>query len=259
METGVSSASLYPQQPTETALVNIAAMGCRVVEVFLQTRREYTPTYVKRVAEICGQLGLKVHSVHAAASQYEPMLFYSYKRQNLDGQDILKEVLEAGSILGASCYVFHGPLRIANLEGDRLIEGLGMVSEMAANWGLKLALENVSWCAGWSPRVFTWLNKANIPNLYYTFDSKQAQRSGFEPKEFLEVMAHRLINVHLSDGRGGVPGKDMDFTDIITSLVDISYKGPVILEVYGSRIDHASQLTLGWKTLRAQINRSGSL
>jgi len=250
---GVSSASLYPQLPTEKAIVNIAAMGCKTVEVFLQTRREYHPAYIQKLSRLCRLLQLDVHSLHAASSQYEPMLFYSYRRQNLDGQDILKRVLEAGAILGAQYLVFHGALRVENQDPSRILAGLRQVAATAAKWGLKLALENVSWCIGWSPEVFKWLESEAIPNLYYTFDTKQAVRSGFSPQEFLKVMGNRLGNVHISDGYGGVPDAKADFSELVKTLNDVGYAGPVILEVYGGKVQTLAQLFQGWKVLNSQV------
>jgi len=251
--TAISSASLYPQQPTEAAIVNIAAMGCRIVEVFLQTGREYSPSYVRNLSRLCAQLGLKVHSLHAASSQYEPMLFYTYKRQNLDGLDILNQVLEAAAVLGAHCHVFHGPLRVNNLDSTRLLDGLHFVAGIAASWGIKLALENVSWCAGWSPTVFRWLSRQDIANLYYTFDSKQAVRSGFEADEYIQAMGTNLVNVHLSDGHGGIPDGNMDFSGLVQNLQAVNYSGPVILEAYGTRVSSTAHLAQGWKTLKGQF------
>ena len=163
VQVAISSACLYPQLLTETALVNIAAFGCKSVEIFLQTRREYRYPYVSRLARLCRNLGLSVHSLHAASAQYEPMVFYKYRRQNLDGYEILQEIHQGAAVLGAKCHVFHGPLKAENIAFSRLTEGLFQVAEAAASWGIKLALENVSWCAGWSPAVFRQLNTRTFP------------------------------------------------------------------------------------------------
>lgn len=253
MQIAISSASLYPQIPTEMALVNIAAMGCRQVEVFLQTRSEYKYAYVSKLFRLCRCLGLSVHSLHAASAQYEPMLFYRYRRQNLDGAEILKEIHQAAAMLGAECHVFHGPLRAENLAYSQLSQGLCQVAEAAADWGVKLALENVSWCAGWSPAVFQKLNSLKLANLYYTFDSKQAMRSGFKDKEYIQVMAERLINVHLSKDNGELPDVKTDFSGLAAALAAVNYKGPVVLEVYGSKVPRASLLAASWQALKKKF------
>lgn len=250
MQTAISSASLYPQHLTESAVVNIAALGCRSVEVFLQTRSEYKVTYIRQLARLCRELGVEVLSLHAASSQYEPMLFYRYRRQNADGMEILNRVLEAASGLGAGCYVFHGALRVEGHENSRILEGMHWVSETAASWGVKLALENVSWCAGWSPAVFSRLNQENLPNLYYTFDTKQAERSGFAAEDYLQAMAGRLINVHVSDGRGGLPDESTDLASLVRLLKKHGYDGSVILEVYGTRVSSTAQLSRSWQIMK---------
>ncbi|MTI94007.1 MAG: sugar phosphate isomerase/epimerase [Firmicutes bacterium] len=255
MRTGISSASLYPQLHTEAAVVSLAAMGCRDMEVFLQTRSEFRVQYVKRLQAVCNQLAVKVHSVHAPSSHFEPLLFYTYKRQVGDGFDTLNRVLEAAARLGSDCYTFHGPLRVTNVEPDRILERIIRVAELARTWGVKLALENVSWCLGWQPKVFRWLLKQNISNLYFTFDNKQAARSGYPDREFLDAMAPALVNVHLSDvserGSGLLPGHgEVDFTKIFADLQAIDYTGPVILEVYGFKVEAASQLRAAWRQLK---------
>ncbi len=253
MRVAISSACLYPQLPTETALVNIAALGCRSVEVFLQTRREYKYTYVSKLARLCKNLGLTVHSLHAATAQYEPMLFYKYRRQNLDGLEILQEIQQGAAVLGAQCHVFHGPLKTENIAFSQLTQGLCQVAEAAASWGIKLALENVSWCAGWSPEIFKQLNTLKIPNLYYTFDSKQAMRSGFASNEFVEVMAERLINVHLSRDNGYLPNEDTDCFELATALARADYIGPIVLEVYGSKVPTVSSLRHSWHAVNRKF------
>lgn len=255
MQVAISSACLYPQLPTETALVNIAAFGCRSVEIFLQTRREYKYPYVSRLARLCRSLGLTVHSLHASSAQYEPMLFYKYRRQNLDGFEILQEIHQGAAVLGAKCHVFHGPLKAENIAFSRLIQGLFQVAEAAASWGIKLALENVSWCAGWSPAVFRQLNTQNIPNLYYTFDSKQAMRSGFGPRDFIAVMGSRLLNVHFSRDNGYLPGEDTDCSGLASALAEVQYTGPVVLEVYGSQVASVSSLHRSWRAVKAKLQK----
>lgn len=249
MQIGISSASLYPQLRTEAAVVNIAALGCRHVEVFLQTRREYSPAFARGLAQLCRSLGVQVLSLHAASAQFEPMLFYTYRRQYQDGLDTLNQVLEAAAILGARCHVFHGPLRVENPEGARVAERLHQVAEIEASWGIKLALENVSWGVGCSPEVFDWLNQQEIANLYYTFDSKQARRSGFPSQDYIQAMGNRLINVHLSDGHGGVPPASYDFSGVAHRLRACGYQGPIILETYGSKVDSVGQLRASWQRL----------
>lgn len=258
MQIAISSASLYPQLPTENALVNIAAMGCKTVEVFLQTRSEYKHAYVAKLARLCRCLGLSVHSLHAAAAQYEPMLFYKYRRQNLDGAEILREIHQAAAMLGAECHVFHGPLKAENLAYSQLSQGLGQVAEAAASWGIKLALENVSWCAGWSPAVFDKLNSMKLANLYYTFDSKQAMRSGFADKEYIEAMAGRLVNVHVSRGNGELPAAATDYSGLAAALAAVNYRGPIVLEAYGSKVPRVSLLAESWHILKEKFPQKNS-
>ena len=255
---GLSSASFYPQKTTEESLVNIAAFGCRTVEVFLQTHREYRPRYVRRLAHMCSQLGLSVNSLHGASTLFEPMLFYEYRRQVQDSMDMLERVLEAAAELNAGSYIFHGPLRVAMPDKQRVLPVLSKVAERAQDYGIRLALENVSWCIGWEPAVFTWLNQCKIPNLWFTFDNKQAARSGFSDSQFIQAMGLKLLNVHLSDvseqGIGMPPGQgSVDFSAIFLDLQRQGYTNPVILETYGTRVNSSSELYAGWRHLGKKL------
>lgn len=248
--TAISSASLYPQLTTEAALASIAALGCTEVEVFLQTTSEYQYSYAIKLARLCRRLGLTVHSLHGPAAQYEPLLFYRYRRQNADSFNTLHLIHQAAALLGARCHVFHGPLKGENLALSRLSQGLAKAAAAAGAWGLKLALENVSWCAGHSPAVFQELNRQQINNLFYTFDSKQALRSGYPASEFIGAMGDRLVNVHLSQGNGQLPGADGDFGEIAKALKAAKYSGPIVLEVYGAKVPRLSALGAGWRRLK---------
>jgi sugar phosphate isomerase/epimerase len=259
-QVGISSASFYPWKSTESSLVNIAAFGCRTVEVFLQTHREYRPGYLQQLGKVCSRLGLKVNSLHGASTLFEPMLFYDYPRQVLDSMDMLELVFEAAARLKAPSYIFHGPLRVAMPERQRVLPVLFKVAEKAGEYGIRLALENVSWCLGWEPGVFKWLKGYNIPNLWFTFDNKQAARSGFSDQEFIYAMGDKLLNVHLSDlsdeGIGLVPGRgNVDFAAIASLLRRQGYANPVILETYGARVSSSSELYSGWRHLDRQLNK----
>ncbi len=259
LETGISSASFYPWKNTESSLVNIAAFGCKTVEVFLQTHREYRPGYLRQLRGLCCQLGLRVNSLHGASTLFEPMLFYDYPRQVQDSMDMLEVVFEAAARLKARSYIFHGPLRVAMPEQQKVLPVLIQVAEKAGEYGIRLALENVSWCIGWEPGVFTWLKGCDIPNLWFTFDNKQAARSGFSDQQFIDAMGDKLLNVHLSDlsdqGIGLPPGRgEADFTVIADALRRQGYANPVILETYGARVNSSSELYAGWRHLDRKLN-----
>lgn len=86
METGVSTASLFGRYNTEDAVRVLADAGVPLIEVSLSTFSEYEPAFAEQLARIRG--GVRVHSVHALTTQFEPQLFNASARVRADAEAI---------------------------------------------------------------------------------------------------------------------------------------------------------------------------
>jgi sugar phosphate isomerase/epimerase len=114
------------------------------------------------------------------------------------------------------------------------------------SYGVNLCLENVHWCAYNKPGFFAEMKK-RIPNLHGVFDIKQARRSHYPWRMYINEMAGSIAYVHLSDineeGRMCLPGKGVyDFTEILKTLKDSGFDGNVIIEVYGGDYEKEEEL-----------------
>ena len=85
-------------------------------------------------------------------------------------------------------------------------------------------------------------------------DVKQAWQSGYDWREYLNVMGDMLTNVHLSDVKDGkicmVGDGEFPFEELIARLNAMNYQGPVLIEQYANNYDDYSQVRQSVKYLK---------
>ncbi len=245
MQLGISTASFYSRMLTEDALTTVKELGADVCEVFLDSYCEYEPDFGAVLYERVRELNLEVLSVHAMSQQFEPQLFSLSVRQREDALKLMQKVLTQGRLLGAQRMVFHGPARlrgaVRNAQYKRIGPIVSDLADMAGDYGIRLAWENVSWCLFSYPEfVSEIMDYIKSDNLGFTLDIKQAVRSGRNPFEYLEAMGGRLCHVHLCDYDLSkqdfglcLPGKGtFDFGRLFKTLDSSGYDGAAMIEPY---------------------------
>ncbi|OQB25190.1 MAG: fructoselysine 3-epimerase [Firmicutes bacterium ADurb.Bin182] len=254
MEIGISTASFYARMHPEDAVDFIASTGCGISEIFLNTYSEYEPDFIDQIKKKISANSLRIFSVHPMGTQFEPQLFSVNSRQRQDACAIFKKVLEAAQTLGAGYYVMHGPAGIRHSAKNTRLDWIGPIlhelCEVAKLFGVALSWENVSWGLFNNPdfaRRIVEYSKAD--NLTFTLDIKQAARSGYSPFDYADAMQERIANVHVCDyiTNGGLtlkmPGRGtFDFQALKARLHDLSYDGPLIIEVYSDLYDDVNEL-----------------
>jgi len=253
MEIGLSTACFYPDALTEEALPRIQTLGVGTAEVFLETYSEYSVDFAGELMKVIGDSGIRVHSIHTLNPHFEQTIFSRTERQRRDCLEWYERALDAGAILGAGVYVFHGPARLKGPGGPpnyaHIAPLVRDMAAMAAKRGIRFAWENVFWCWFDHPGFVDELKEyGGTEGLYYTFDLKQAYLSGHDPYGYLSAMRDRLANVHLCDidGEGNLclPGRgEIDFAKLGGAIRESGYTGPAILEVY--RENYADWRELG--------------
>lgn len=248
LDIGLSTASFYPDYPTEKAIDIIGDMGIDVAELFLGSYSEYNREFCQGLIDTLNRHNMHVHSVHTLSSQFEPQLFASTYRQRKDSLDIWLKVLEGAQAIGAEVYVFHGPPVRLNTQPKLDFKRIGRItdelSNIAADFGIKFSWENVYWCWYSDPQfAVKLLENTKGDNIYFTLDIKQAIKSGYSPEEFLYNMGDRVANVHIcdfdKDGNLYLPGMgEYDFKGLYAQLHRQGYCGPIILEVYRTNYNH---------------------
>ena len=243
MQLGLSTAAFYGRWETEEAAAQIKCLGMDCAEAFLQTMSEYKPDFAKLVRAQLG--GVPCVSMHPTGIQFENQMFGRSSHQRQDAFDLFRRSLDAAKLLGAQYYVYHGrstalltPLPF-NLQAN--VDVLGLMMEEAAQRGVTIAWENVSWCQLTTCERIAQV-KAALPGVRFTLDIKQAMRAGEEPIDMARVMGDALVHVHVCDyhesGKLCLPGEGcFDFEKLIAVLREMNYDGAVIMEPYLALID----------------------
>ncbi|MFA5675783.1 MAG: sugar phosphate isomerase/epimerase [Christensenellales bacterium] len=263
---GISTACFFPKVLNEDAIVILGKLGVRNTEVFFSCMYEYEPNYIKKLGTTAKDLGINICSIHAYSMQFEPQLFSRHARSRKEAFDIYRRVLSAGRKLGADVYVFHGPVHLKKsqpliLNFEQIADTVNVLSDMAKDYGIKLAWENVHYC---------WYNNPGFPeslapfietdNLYFTLDIKQAAQAGYDPLCYIKPMAKRLANVHICDYAQddvyGITPKmpfngTMDFVGLKKALLAARYDGAMILEVYSENFADTGELMRNFESIKA--------
>ncbi len=268
MDVGISTASIFNKTMVEDVPALLSPMGCRIIEVFLNTFSEYRPDFVRLLRQRIDDAGLSVYSVHPMSSQFESQLFSIHPRQKADALSIYREALNAGRILGATHYVMHGSPHLGgtakNLELDRIAPIFNELLDVAAEYGITLCLENVSWCFFHTPAFGAEL-KARLGDhrLKFVLDIKQAVRSGEDPFAFVEAVGEDMANWHLCDYAFDEAGKlslkmpgqgQCDFLSLGRAMVDKCYNGPAFIEVYSDMYKDLEELKSSFEFMNKTLS-----
>nr|WP_162990940.1 sugar phosphate isomerase/epimerase [Maliibacterium massiliense] len=263
MHIGLSTASFFPRYLTEEALEPIAAMGVRDCEAFLSSHYEYSAAFGQLLRSRADALGLRIGSIHALSSQFEPQLFSVSERQRKDALSVFADVCRVGRIVGAGCVVLHGQMRVKKVRApwdfDHLAACFADMDVIAQQAQLCVAWENVHWCIYDKPG-FARQMRLRAPRLRFTLDIKQALQSGCAIEAYLADMGDALCNVHVCDMRGdlttALPGQGVvDFARLKRQLADAGYDGRVIVEVYGKDYQQLAQVQASVEHLRGIFAR----
>ncbi|HPD02408.1 MAG TPA: sugar phosphate isomerase/epimerase, partial [Clostridia bacterium] len=249
MEIGISTATFWTKAYVEDSLPLINELNVGVCEVFLNTFSEYEPEFAKMLAGRKGKLA--VHSVHSLNTHFEPQLFNISERTRLDAEVFFKKVVDAGEILGAKAYTFHGSSKNKFKTAYKYdFKWLGAVMENLSSYskrkGVDVAFENVYWAMFDKPEFFLNL-KEESPSVKACLDLKQAALAEVDYKKYLDAMADRLVTVHISDfdqnGKTVLPGRGtVDFYRLFSDIKERGLDVPLIMELYPTDFETMDEL-----------------
>ncbi len=253
---GMSSACFYPEVETENCIPLMKKYGFDTGEIFLNTPSEYEYDFLQKINERKLENDFKINSVHAFCAIFEPFLFDRYERRRKDMFYYFRAVCRACKQLDAEFYTFHGMrnLEYESLDKNFIIEIYNQLTYIAAEEGIKLAQENVSWCMSSNLNFLSMIKESCQYPLYYTFDIKQAYKSNIEPVEYIKLMGKDLVNFHVNDRNEEnvclLPGKGkVDYLAISKALNSVGYKGNAIIEVYRENFNSLEEVTNSKKLL----------
>lgn len=240
---GLSTGALYPT-PTENVPEAAARAGLFDLEIMLQTPGEYGTGFIRELAARCRDAGSRVHAVHLW-QELHPLLS-PYVRRAREGRTLFARAIDGAEQLGAKVIVWHGPKRTemrTPTAYPHFVDAAAELGGACAAAGLRLAIENVSWCALATVRdilAFSTSMKEFDPRaerVGFAFDPFQASEAGANPFMVLSAMGERVYDVHLSDRREDdsesrhlSPGEgDLPWPALLRAISG-AYSGPLMLE-----------------------------
>lgn len=249
MEIGLSSAVFYPDVCTENSIEIMNGLGFDCGEIFLNSTSEYEEEFIEAVNEQRQKFSFRVNSVHGFCAAYEPFLFDRYKRRRDDCFKTYKMVCRAAKTLGANCLTFHGMrlMPLGDIDEKLVMDAYDKLAYAAAEEGIMLAQENVSWCMSSQLDFIQMLmEKCKYP-IHFTLDLKQAYKAGTEPEEYMKIIGKKLVNLHINDKDEGniclLPGKgNVDYDHIFQLLRAVEYDGTATIEVYRENYKSYNQI-----------------
>ena len=266
MRVGISTASFYNLYMLEDIPAVLRDWGVPYAEYFLNSLSEYEPEFISLLAQRTREAGVTVTSVHPMSSMFESQLFSLHPRQIDDAFRIYEKVLVAAKRLGAHRYCMHGAAHLSgaakNLEIERIAPVFDRLVSMAAEYDVRLTLENVSWCFCRDPEfALQLLDAMRNDGLHFTLDVKQAIRSGVDPFSFVDAVGERIDAVHCCDCKtenGKVryllpPYGGFDFAGLVRRLQTKGFDGDVLIEVYSDTYTDITQLRDAFHAFQKQI------
>ena len=237
MAIGVSSACLYPKE-TEEAFLFLAQNGVKKTEIFFNGLSELKPAFIDELIFIKEKYGIEITAIHPYASFSEPFLIFSeYYRRFIEAKQIYSNYFDIAASLGAKIVTLHGDKPTSRLPIEEYCERYGELYLMAKEKGISLTQENVANFRSRDVEFIREMSEILGDNVSFTFDIKQAIRSGVNPLDMVKAMEGKITHVHISDHsyasdcllplRGG-----FDFKGFFAVMKSMEYSGDYMIEVY---------------------------
>ncbi len=259
MNIGVSTASLYPNL-LEESLEFLGKSGVKYTEIFLNTFSEMSSDFIAKLREIRDYYGIKITALHPFTSGYEPFfLFQNYARRVEDGFGLYKKFFNIAAALGAENFVLHGDKIGGKISDSEYFERFGRLAELASFEGVLLTQENVNAFKASSPDFIRRMIDTLGNRAMFTFDVKQAVRSGYSPWEVYDAMRGHIAHIHLSDHSVAsdclLPGEgEFAFQKLFRIALADGFDGTALIEVYSNAYKDPDALAVACNYLKDELN-----
>ena len=258
MLAGISSASMYPLH-TEDAVRELAKMGVRNAEIFINDVSESDGEIFADIVKTVKDSGMNIVSVHPFSSPMESLfLFSDYDRRRDTLIDMYKRYFECMNVLGADIFVLHGAILSTKCSDERYFERYSMLMDAAEEYGVTVAQENICYCKSKDLEFLKNLRKNCGERTKFVLDIKQAVRTGLSPFTIIDELGKDIIHVHISDnGKNGdclpVGKGEFDFFALTEKLNSIGYNGAMFIELYRNNYGEYTELYESMKKIEEII------
>lgn len=260
MEIGASSSCFYPMR-TEEAFLNIAKLGFRNAEIFLNSPSELSDSFIGELKKTKDCYGVNVTSLHPFRSFSEGYdIFSRYERRFQDSTETFKRYFSAAAELGADYLILHGSRGKSEISLEEYAERFGNIALLAESMGCRLTHENVVDYVGAYPGFMKFMKNALGDHFRMVLDIKQARRAGADVKEFIDTMGESIVHIHLSDydkEKDCIPPSDkglFDFREFFSQMDNVGYKGKYIVELYSDSFKDGSEIKKSAEYLQGILN-----
>lgn len=259
MNIGVSSSCLYPEY-TERAVAFLADRGVNLCEIFINSCSELEPKFIAELKSVSEHYQMKISAIHPMASFAEPyMLFSAYERRFDEGLELYKRYFEAAAELGAGFVIIHGCNDKCELTVEQYCERFSRLIELGNTVNVVPLQENVNKYSAADPKFIAKMKEYLGNRIRFTFDVKQAIRSGFGIEPVLKAMGSSVAHVHISDHTPErdclLPGDGCyDFGGLFKRLEEIKYNGDCIIEVYSDAYFNRQQIIDSYLKIKREHN-----
>ena len=236
------NASLFP------VLEQIKAAGYDGVEVpIFDTDPDHWESWRKKLDELeLDRVAVTIngpdhHQISADASM---------RRKTLERN---KMALECARVLGSSLLTgpYHSALGVftgsksSEEENKWAAENLYALADHANSMNITLGLEYLnrfeSYLVSCTDELIALVDCVGHPNCQLMFDSFHANIEETNLGDAIKRMGNRLVHVQLSENHRGTLGAGhVDFSNILTALDEINYKGMVSIEAFSSKLSAAN-------------------
>ena len=258
MVAGISSASLYPLK-TEEAVRTLGELGVRNIEIFVNDFSETGGSVRDEIILYIDRYNMNVVSAHPFSSPLETLfLFSDYQRRVDTIINIYKLYFEFMQAVNAKIFVLHGAQKDARCTDQIYIERFLQLGDIAAEYGVTVAQENVHYCKSGSIDFLRMMQRECGERAKFVLDIKQAVRAGYDPLDIVDAVGQNVIHLHVSDNR---PGADCipvgqgtyDIAGLVKRLHNAGFDGAMLVELYSSGYKDHSELTDSVKLLENVI------
>ncbi|MCL1831904.1 MAG: sugar phosphate isomerase/epimerase [Oscillospiraceae bacterium] len=244
---GIATASLFPLH-TETALLQVAKLGVKNVEIFLNSPSELVGEVFMSMQDTIRDYNLNIMALHPFSSPMETLyLFSAYDRRVTEILDLYERYFAAMERLGARIFVIHGAFTTAKCSDALYIERVSLLTETARRHGVTVAQENVCYCKSGALDFLCMMKTALGDSAAFVLDLKQVRRVGGNPLDYVDALGDSIIHLHLSDctadddcvriGKG-----EYDFLTLFKRLEQSGFSGGGVVELYRENYGEYSEL-----------------
>lgn len=254
LKTGYSFFSFAENVDLQTAFEHTAKAGYDGAELIFGTNGYLTPHTsakdIMRIQKMAADKGLSIPSV-GVWSLWENNLVSDNPLIRQRAEDIILKQIEAAHLLGAKtilivpgyvgCDFVKEPEKIHyDKAWERAQNAFAKLAPVAQSAGIKIGVENVWNKFLLSPlELVRFIDEINNKNFGIYFDVGNCLYIGY-PEHWIEIFAHRIVQIHLSDYRCSQTGLgafvdlfagDVDFCAVAKALAVIEYEGYLVLEM----------------------------